>query len=78
MHAATELEKRGVAAVAVCTTPFERTARMMAERQGFADYKFILVQHPISSLNREQVRERAEEAVEQLLSILGVDQPAAA
>ena len=75
---ATELEKRGVAAVAVCTEPFEETARTMAERAGFSDYKFILVEHPISSLSREQVRERAADAVEQLLTILGVDEPAAA
>ena len=75
---ATELEKRGVAAVAVCTEPFEQTARTMAERAGFTDYKFILLEHPMSSLRREQVRERAADAVEQLLTILGVEETAAA
>ena len=47
----------------------------MAERQGFPDYKFILIEHPISSLNREQLWERAEAAVDQLLEILEIPEP---
>jgi len=49
LHNATELEVRGVPAVVVCTEPFARTAEGMAKRRGFPNYRYILVEHPLSS-----------------------------
>jgi hypothetical protein len=44
----------------------------MARVQGFSDYRYVLMTHPISSLDQQQVRERAEKALPQVLSILGL------
>jgi len=44
----------------------------MARVQGFSDFRYVLMTHPISSLNTQQVRERAEQALPQVLSILGL------
>jgi hypothetical protein len=46
----------------------------MARVQGFPDYRYVTIQHPISSLNKEQIRERAEKALPEVLSILGLEQ----
>ena len=46
----------------------------MAKVQGFPDYRYVTIQHPISSLNKEQIRERAEKALPEVLSILGLEQ----
>ena len=45
----------------------------MARVQGFADFRYAVVKHPISSLNAEQVRAAAREALPQVLEILGLE-----
>ena len=49
----------------------------MARVQGFTDYRYAVITHPISSLNAEQVRERAAQALPQVLLVLGLDASAA-
>ena len=48
----------------------------MARVQGFTNYQYALITHPISSLNAEQIRERARQALPQVLAILGLEQAA--
>ena len=77
MHNATELEVRGIPAVVVCTEPFARTAESMAKRRGFPTYRYILVEHPLSSAKPDGVRERAKKALPQVLAIaLGQEEEA--
>ena len=45
----------------------------MARVQGFSNYQYATIKHPISSLNEEQIRARALEALPQVLSILGLE-----
>ena len=70
MHNATQLEKLGVPTVVLCTEPFARTAESMAKRRGFPKYRYILVEHPLSSARPEGIRQRAEKALPEVLSIL--------
>ena len=70
MHNATELEKLGTPTAVLCTEPFDKTAESMAKRRGFANYQYILVAHPLSSARPEGIRERAERALPEVLSIL--------
>ena len=37
---------------------------------GAPDYPVIFTEHPIAPLNREQLRARAEETIDQIVSIL--------
>ncbi len=71
-HVAIDFERRGVPAVVVGTTPFERSVKAMAIRQGYPEFEFAKVEHPVSSLDMDALRERAREALPQVLSILGV------
>ncbi len=47
LHVALDFERRGVPAVAICTTPFLKSGKAMAARQGFPDYEFVMVEHPL-------------------------------
>jgi hypothetical protein len=70
LHNATELEKLGIPTAVLCTEPFARTAESMARRRGFPGYRYILVEHPLSSARPEGIRARAEKALPEVLSIL--------
>ncbi len=70
MHNATELEKLGIPTVAVCTQPFDNTARSMARRRGFPNYRYVLVEHPLSSARPEGIRARAQKALPEVIGIL--------
>jgi hypothetical protein len=65
-------ERQGLQTAAIVTDTFCRPGDAMAKVQGFVDYRYATIVHPISSLNQEQIRERARAALPQVLSILGL------
>lgn len=69
----TILEQRGVQAAAIITSPFTRVAAVMARRNGYPDYRYAVIPHPIGNLKPEQIRERAVAVLPDVLSILGVN-----
>lgn len=71
IQVATDFERLGVPAAAICTTPFLNSGKAMAARQGMPDYEFAMVAHPLSSLTDDELRDRARDAVPQVLSIIG-------
>ncbi len=44
----------------------------MARRRGFPEYRYVAIANPIGSLDEEGIRRRAEEALPQVLEILGI------
>jgi len=72
MRDATEIERRGVPAVAIITRPFKVTADSMAVRQGYPGYRYVLVDHPIASLGDSALREAARAALPGVLAVLGL------
>ena len=54
----------------VCTEPFEITVKNIARMLGLPDYPFIMVEHPIGSRSRLEIKKLAEAAYEQALPIL--------
>lgn len=71
VHVAIDFERRGIPAAAICTTPFLKSGEAMSKRQGFAGYGFAMVEHPLSSLTIDELRERAEDALPQVLELFG-------
>jgi hypothetical protein len=72
----TIFEKRGVPAAALITHTFTATADAMARRYGYPNYRYAVIPHPLSSLNAEQVKQRAIEVLPEILSILGIEEGA--
>ena len=68
----TIFEERGLQAAAVITDSFRRTGESMARRRGFPDYRYVMVTNPIGSLGPDGIRQRAEEALPQVLEVLGI------
>ena len=69
----TIFERKGLQTAALVTDTFCRTGDAMARVQGFPNYRYAVIKHPISSLDEEQIRQRALEALPQVLEILGLE-----
>lgn len=72
-HMAIDFQRRGVPAVMIGTKPFVKSIKAMGARQGYPDFAGALVEHPLSSLDMDGLRERALEALPQVLALLGVE-----
>jgi len=48
----------------------------MAQTQGMPGYPYAVIPHPISSLSPQEVRQRAEQVLPELLRLLGVEDAA--
>ena len=64
------MENAGIPSATICTDRFIPTAEGMAKMWGAPDYPTIFTEHPIDTLTREQVRQRAEELAPRVVSIL--------
>jgi len=64
------IEQRGRAAAVICTEPFASSARMTAQTFGMHGYPFAEVLHPIGRAGEEELEERAEAALPQVVRIL--------
>ncbi|MEE9249284.1 MAG: hypothetical protein V3U79_11410 [Dehalococcoidia bacterium] len=71
MHDGIELEKQGVPTAVIVTDEFVNQAKAIAEIQGIPDYPFAVIPHPIGRLTPEDLKERAKQALPQVLKILG-------
>ena len=60
-------------AVGVMTTKFVSAAELMARSQGAEDFRFVTIEHPISSATDAALAEQARIAVTQGLRILAGD-----
>jgi len=45
----------------------------MARRNGYPDFKYAMVPHPIGNLKQEQIRQRALDVLPQVVEILGLE-----
>jgi len=69
----TIFERKGIQNATILTDTFRRPGDAMARVQGFSDYRYATIKHPISSLDQEQIQQRAREALPQVLAILGLE-----
>ena len=66
------LERRGVPTAAICTDTFLLSGAAMARLQGFPDYPFVAIPHPMASLSAVEVVAVAEGALSDVLRIFEV------
>lgn len=69
-------ERAGIPTVSITSDAFAMSAQAMADVQGFPGFQFVMVEHPVASLDVKHIRGRADQAVPEALRILGVSEVA--
>ncbi len=67
---AIELEKRGIPTLLVSTPPFFQAVSTFAELRGMPEIQWAVVDHPIGSLDEDELRQRASAAADQFLTLI--------
>tara|TARA_B100000676_G_C18056381_1_gene834706 strand:- start:378 stop:596 length:219 start_codon:yes stop_codon:yes gene_type:complete len=70
VHDGIHVEKAGTPSVTICTDVFRVTSESMAAMWGAEGYNIVYTSHPISELNRSELRARCEEMFPEIASIL--------
>lgn len=65
------LERAGVPTASIVSDSFFVSGRAMARVQGFPGYEFTAVQHPMASLDSEQIDQRVQAVLPDVLRIIG-------
>jgi hypothetical protein len=65
-----QLEAAGLPAAVICSDAFRVSADAMAGLQGTPGYPYVTTAHPVASLTRDGVRERAVAALPELVGLL--------
>jgi hypothetical protein len=63
------MEIRGVPTVMVCTDEFSQLGRNEAESLGFPYLPIALVPHPLGGQKQDQILEKAEKSIDQVVAI---------
>lgn len=61
------IERRGVPAVLICTSELVTTGRIAATSAGVPDYPFVVIEHPVASCTPQELEERIQIALNQIL-----------
>ena len=64
------LEKAGIPAVSIVTTPFRITGTEMAKNWGVPDYRFLDIPHPIANLTEAELDNRAETIIDDVIKLI--------
>lgn len=67
---AIEIEKKGIPAVLVSTTPFIDAVTITSHMSNMPAIEWAIVDHPIGSLDEAEVRQRARHAAEQIPGLM--------
>lgn len=63
-------ERHGIPAAVISTEMFTASTEAMAKVHGAPDYQYVTTQHPVAGLTPEQIRERAERALPDIVALL--------
>jgi len=64
-----QLEAAGIPAVVVTTTAFADLSRRVAEANQLPEARIVVVEHPLGGITEDDVLERAERAVEEVIAL---------
>ncbi len=70
MHDGITLEKLGIPTAVICTAPFVSSAKAMSALGGIPEFPFVVVPHPLGSLDKASLRKRAIMAAPEVMKIL--------
>jgi hypothetical protein len=64
------LEKEGIPAISIVTDAFVETGNIMASNWGIPGFRFLSVPHPVANLNDEELDQRANDVVSDVVDLL--------
>jgi hypothetical protein len=64
------LEKEGIPAISIVTDAFVETGNIMASNWGVPGFRFLSVPHPVANLNDEELDQRANDVVSDVVDLL--------
>lgn len=70
MHDTVYFEIEQTPAVAIASTEFGDAAKTQAKALGMVDAKYLLVPHPIQDATGDQLREKADAIVDEVIAAL--------
>ena len=70
MHDSINLENLGIPTAAVATHVFAGAARAQAAALGRADYEAVFVRHPIQDQTKQEIEQRVDEVLAELVERL--------
>ena len=65
-----QLRKRGLATAVICSDSFLKLAQNQSRVLGVPDLPLVIIPHPLGGLTIDDVRQRADVAVPQILSAI--------
>jgi hypothetical protein len=72
LHDTIRFENLGIPAVPVVTAEFRTAARAQAAALNRPDFEAVFVKHPIQDQTKQEIEDRADAAVEQIVARLTV------
>jgi hypothetical protein len=70
MHDSVNLEKNDIPTVALITKPFRESVANVASACGIPNYNFVVIPHPVSSLNEHEIDEMVGRHFTEILNLL--------
>jgi len=64
------LEREGIPAISIVTDAFVETGNIMATNWGIPGFRFLSVPHPVANLNEEELDQRANDVVNEVVDLL--------
>ena len=64
------LEREGIPAISIVTDAFVETGNVMASNWGIPGFRFLSVPHPVANLNDEELDQRANGVVNEVVELL--------
>jgi hypothetical protein len=64
------LERKGIPAISIVTDAFIETGNIMASNWGTPGFRFLSVPHPVANLNDQELDQRADDVVNEVVELL--------
>ena len=70
MHDAIISERVGTPAIGIMTNKFISAAELMANVLGAPNYKFAIIDHPVSSSSEDELKEKAKKIIQTMEELI--------
>ena len=70
MHDSIKSEQLGIPSISIMTSKFVSAAEMMSRALGAEEYPFVIIDHPISSASKDEIKIQASIALKEGVNLI--------